>query len=150
MTSLLWKAAPGELDDLPAEPFTLSDVDFTPRLGGCGEALYRTAQLLTGEDADEATAHLEACPRCREALMNVGTRAAGIDALLYFEALNTETPHAVTPASSAAWGVPPFRPSKKTAASAALAAKPTVSSASRHGRQASRCAITASGPCVST
>ena len=94
MNALLWKAAPGELTDAPVEPFTLSDVDLTPQLGGCGQALYRAAQLFTGEDADEATAHLEACPRCREAVIGVGRIAAGLDALAFFESLNTETPHA--------------------------------------------------------
>ena len=102
MTSLLWKAAPAELTDETVEPFPLSDVDFTPRLGGCGQALYRAAQLLTGEDADDALRHLEACRRCREALIAVGTRAAGIDALLYFEALNVEAPHAAQLAGTAA------------------------------------------------
>ena len=104
MTSLLWKAAPGELTDLPAESFasfTLSDVDFTPAVGGCGQALVTVAQLLTGEESDAATAHLEACQRCREALISVGNRAGGIDALLYFASLDTETPYA-TPSQKVA------------------------------------------------
>ena len=101
MNALLWKTAPGELSDALVEPFTLSDADLTPAVGGCGRALVTAAQLLTGEDTEEATGHLEACQRCREALIGIGHLAGGIDALVYFERVHNETPYA-TPAKAVA------------------------------------------------
>ena len=95
--NLRFDALPGEWQDTNE----LDAVDETPNVGGCGQALVIAAMaLVRGNNA--ATPHLEACSPCREALINLGTLAGGLDALAYFESLNTETPHAAVPASCAA------------------------------------------------
>ena len=77
------------------------EADLTPHIGGCGQALVIAAMaLLRGNAA--ATPHLEACSPCREALIALGTLAGGLDALAYFEGLNTEAPHAAELAGVAA------------------------------------------------
>ena len=92
---------PGELPEAPAQPYTRREVDLTPAIGGCTRALLCVAPLLADEDADDPRGHLEACARCREAVIGVGRIAAGLDALLYFESLNMETPH-LAPAKAVA------------------------------------------------
>jgi hypothetical protein len=87
----LWAAdAPGEL------AHAADAVDETPNVGGCGQALVTVAlALVRGTEA--AVPHLEGCDACRTALMDIGTLASGVDAVLYFDRLNaqdTETPHA--------------------------------------------------------
>ena len=86
--------------DLPGELApVLDDVDLTPDVGGCGRALPLVAMLLV-RGTEAAVPHLEACRDCREAIIGIGRVASGVDALLFFEGKGT--PHAVTPASSAA------------------------------------------------
>ena len=95
--NLRFDALPGEWQDAHA----FDAVDETPNVGGCGQALVMAAMaLVRGNDA--ATPHLKACSPCREALIALGTLAGGLDALTYFEALDTETPHAAQLAGVAA------------------------------------------------
>ena len=95
--NLRYDCLPGEWQDA----HTLDAVDETPNVGGCGQALVMAAlALVRGNDV--ATPHLEACPPCREALIALGTLAGGLDALAYFEGLNTEVPHAAKLAGVAA------------------------------------------------
>src|SRR5262249_41535985 len=109
---------PGELTDLPvweeAEtadcPLCLRECEpeavglchaclsRIPRVGGCGLALaVATALIMDGTAAQAAVAHLTACADCRDAL----DPAAAAVQVAYLEADMT-TPHAATPASTAA------------------------------------------------
>ena len=86
---------PGEL----AEP--VSDLDFVPTIGGCGQALVVAALVLTGK-AERALDHLDGCPACRVALAAVSDTERSAAALAYFSAMNEETPHAAELATAAA------------------------------------------------
>ncbi len=89
--NLLYDVLPGEVAELDEEPNPL------PLLGGCGQALITAAEFLVGRStADE---HLEDCGPCRDALINLGRRASGIEWLV---GTDTETPQTASPASTAA------------------------------------------------
>lgn len=87
---------PGEL----AEPVD-EGVDFTPNIGGCGQALVVAALVLTGK-ADRALDHLDGCPPCRVALAAVSDVERSAAALAHFESRDNETPHAAELATAAA------------------------------------------------
>ena len=87
---------PGEL----AEPVD-EVVDFTPNIGGCGQALVVAALVLTGK-ADRALDHLDGCPACRVALAAVSDIERSAAALAYFGGQNEQDAYAVQPASTAA------------------------------------------------
>ena len=89
--------------DLPGELAQPVDevVDFTPNIGGSGQALVVAALVLTG-NAERALDHLDACPPCRVALAAVSDVERSAAALAYFSAMNEETPHAAELATAAA------------------------------------------------
>ena len=86
---------PGEL----AEP--VSDLDYVPNIGGCGQALVVAALVLTGK-AERALDHLDGCGACRVALVAVGDVERSASALAHFSAQNEKDAYAVQPASTAA------------------------------------------------
>ena len=91
--NLLYDCLPGEVSEPDEEPNPL------PLLGGCGQALITAAEFLVGRTS--ADVHLEGCGPCRNGFINLGRRASALEWLCGTDA-DTETPHAVMPASSAA------------------------------------------------
>ena len=88
--------------DLPGEWTGEPDaVDYTPSIGGCGQALVVATLVLIGK-ADGALDHLDSCPPCRVALAAVSDIERSAAALAFFEGRNNETPHAAGLAIAAA------------------------------------------------
>ena len=88
-------AFPFDTVDMPGELNPPADdvLDFTPNIGGCGQALVVAAMVLTGK-ADTALDHLDGCSACREALARVSDVERSASALAFFTRADMEMPHA--------------------------------------------------------